>query len=269
MIPEVSFRRWPRFIVGWLALAGTVASAAESSAPLATAAGKHSRPPPVMVLVHGASGGGWQFKQVATLLEARGWKVYRPTLSGLGERHHTATAAIGLDTHIEDIVNLILFEELRAVVLLGHSYAGFVIAGVADRIPERIRHLVYLDAFLPLDGESLVTTRRPDAVDPMKNVQAGFIVNRQIKPEAPPPRLVPQPAKTFTQTVSLQNPVAATIPGTVILTVAKGQRPEDDTFYFSTERARARGWTVHVMEGNHYPMLFQAEATAALLAKIR
>ncbi len=222
---------------------------------------------PVMVLVHGASGGGWQFKPLAALLEAQGWRIHRPTLSGLGERHHTASAEIGLGTHIEDIVNLILFEDLHDVVLLGHSYAGFVIAGVADRIPERIRHLIYLDAFLPLDGESLVTTRRPDPADSTKNVRDGFIVNRQIKPDAAPPRLVPQPAKTFTETVSLKNPAATAIPGTVILTVAKGQRPEDDTFYFSTERARARGWTVHLMEGNHYPMLLQPEATAALLLK--
>ncbi len=220
-----------------------------------------------MIMVHGASGGGWQFKPVAALMEAQGWRIHRPTLSGLGERHHTATAGIGLGTHIEDIVNHILFEDLRDVVLLGHSYAGFVIAGVADRIPDRIRHLIYLDAFLPIDGESLVTTRRPDSADSTKNVRDGFIVNRQIKPAAAPPRLVPQPAKTFTETVSLKNPAAATIPGTVILTVARGQRPEDDTFYFSTERARARGWTVHVMEGNHYPMLLQPEATAALLLK--
>lgn len=262
MMLQIPLWRLARFVVG-RALACAVAKAGETAA-----AGNNSRPPPVMVLVHGASGGGWQFKQVATLLEARGWTVHRPTLSGLGERHHTATADIGLGTHIEDIVNFIRFEDLRDVVLVGHSYAGFVIAGAADRIPERVRHLIYLDAFLPLDGESLMTTRRPDAFDPMKNVQAGFIVNRTIHPQAPPPRLVPQPVGTFTETVSLRNPAAASLPGTVILTVASGRRPEDDTFYFSTERARARGWTVHVMEGTHYPMLLQPEATAELLATV-
>jgi len=218
-----------------------------------------------MVLVHGASGGGWQFKQVAAILEAKGWLVYRPTLSGLGERHHTATADIGLTTHIQDIVNLILFEELRDVVLLGHSYAGIVVTAVADRIPDRVRHIIYLDAFLPIDGESLMTTRRPDVSDIAKNVKEGFIVNRSIKPDAPPPRLVPQPFKTFTETVALKNPVAAAIPATFILTVAKGQKPEDDTFYYSAERARARGWPVHIMEATHFPMLLQPEATAALL----
>lgn len=267
MLLHIFLPRLPRFVVVGLALVGETTLLAGPSAAATTTAGQNSRPPPVMVMVHGASGGGWQFKHVAALMEAQGWRIHRPTLSGLGERHHTATADIGLGTHIEDIVNHILFEDLRDVVLLGHSYAGFVIAGVADRIPERIRHLVYLDAFLPLDCESLVTTRRPDSGEPTKNVRDGFIVNRQIKPDAAPPRLVPQPAKTFTETVSLKNPAAAAISGTVILTVARGQRPEDDTFYFSTERARARGWTVHVMEGNHYPMQFQPEATAALLMK--
>ena len=268
MTMQISLWPWSRVVVGW-ALACAAATAGEAASAPANAAGQSSRPPPVMVLVHGASGGGWQFKQVATRLEARGWKVHRPTLSGLGERHHTATADIGLGTHIEDIVNFILFEDLRDVVLLGHSYAGFVIAGASDRIPGRIRHLVHLDALLPRDGEGLMTTRRPDAFDPLKNVQAGFIVNRTINPQAPPPRLVPQPVRTFTETVSLRNPAAAALPGTVILTVASGRRPEDDTFYFSTERARARGWTVHVMEGTHYPMLLQPEATAALLAKVQ
>lgn len=243
------------------------ATAVSGQTPPATPASATA--PPVMIFVHGASGGGWQFKQVAALMEAKGWKTYRPSLSGLGEHYHTATTNIGLTTHIEDIVNFILFEDLRDVNLLGHSYAGFVIAGVAERIPERIRHVIYLDAFLPLDGECLLTTRRPDAPDSTKNVKDGFIVRPAMKADAPPPRQVPHPFKTFTETVPLKNPAAAKIPGTVILTVAKGQRPEADTFYFSTVRARDRGWPVHIMEADHYPMLRQPEATAALLMNIK
>ncbi|MDP3072882.1 MAG: alpha/beta hydrolase family protein [Opitutaceae bacterium] len=223
---------------------------------------------PVMVLVHGASGGGWQFKQVAALMEAKGWKIHRPSLSGLGEHFHTATAEIGLGTHIADIVNFILFEDLRDVILLGHSYAGFVIAGVAERIPDRIRRLVYLDAFVPLDGESLLSTRRPDTQD-MKNLKDGFLIRPEVKPGSPVPHLVPHPFKTFTETIALKNPAAAKVPGTVILTVAKGRRPEDDTFWFSTVRARERGWPVHIMEATHFPMLLQPEATAALLMNTR
>ncbi len=253
-----------RLLVVCSALLCAVGSAQSSPAvPAANPAAKRS--PPVMILVHGAAGGGWQFKQVAAVLEAKGWRIYRPSLSGLGEHYHTATADIGLGTHIADIVNLILFEDLHDVVLLGHSYAGFVIAGVAERVPDRLRRLVYLDAFVPLDGESLLTTRRPDAPDMTKNLKDGFIIRPAIKADAPLPRLVPHPFKTFTETIALKNPAAAKIPGTVILTVAKDRRPEDDTFYFSTGRARERGWPVHVMEADHFPMLNRPDATAALL----
>jgi len=223
----------------------------------------------IMILVHGAHGGGWQFKRVGAILEAKGWTVYRPTLSGLGAHHHTATADIGLTTHIDDIVNLILFEDLHNVVLLGHSYAGLVVTGVADRIPERIKRLVYLDAFLPVDGESLMTTPRPDARDDLaKLLKDGFIVRPNMKADAPPPRLVPQPVKTFTETITLKNPAAAKVPGSSILTVAKGKRPEDDTFYDSYVRAKDRGWPVRIMEGSHFPMLLQPEATAGLLLEL-
>lgn len=251
------------------ALASRWLCAAADSGPTPPATRVNATAQPVILFVHGASGGGWQFKQVAALMEAKGWKTYRPSLSGLGEHYHTATTNIGLSTHIEDIVNFILFEDLRDVNLLGHSYAGLVIAGVTDRIPERIRHVIYLDAFVPLDGESLMTTQRPDAPDSIKNVKDGFLVRPTMKADAPPPRQVPQPFKTFTETISLKNPAAEKIPASVILTVAKGKRPEDDTFYFSTVRGRARGWPVHIIEGDHYPMLRQPEAMAGLLINIR
>lgn len=220
---------------------------------------------PVMVLVHGAWGGGWQFKKVGTILEAHGYKVCRPSLSGLGEHYNTVTTNISLTTHIDDIVNFILFEDLHDVILLGHSYGGFVVAGVVDRIPDRIRRVIYLDAFLPVDGESLMTVRRPDSPDMTKNIKDGFIFNGLVKPAEPPPRFVLQPLKTFTEPIVLRNPAAAKVPGAFILTVAKGRRPEDDTFYFSSELARARGWPVLIMEASHFPMLLQPEALAELL----
>jgi len=247
-----------------LGLLGAVASAQAPSSPPAGAS-----PRPVMVLVHGAHGGGWQFKQVGAILEAKGWTVYRPTLSGLGEHHNTATADIGLTTHLDDIVNFILFEDLHDVVLLGHSYAGLVVTGVADRIPERIKRLIYLDAFLPVDGESLMTTPQPGTPDATKFLENGFIVRPAMKKtDVPPPRQVPQPYKTFTETISLKNPALAKIPAAFILTVPKGQPPEKDTFYNSYVRARDRGWPVQIMEATHFPMLLQPEATADLFMKI-
>lgn len=107
------------------------------------------------VLVHGAWTGGWGYQQVARLLRQAAHEVYVPTLTGLGEREHLASPAIDLTTHITDVVKLIEFERLEDVILCGHSYGGMVIAGVAAMIGEKIRTLVYLDAFLPEDGQSL------------------------------------------------------------------------------------------------------------------
>ncbi|WP_263357681.1 alpha/beta fold hydrolase [Acidicapsa ligni] len=109
------------------------------------------------VLVHGGWRGGWIWKRVAQLLRKEGHTVYTPTLSGLADRSHLLHADINLSTHIQDVVNLIKFEELHDVVLCGHSYAGMVISGVADQVSERISSLVYLDAWFPQDGDSIMT----------------------------------------------------------------------------------------------------------------
>ena len=115
------------------------------------------------VLVHGAWHGGWCWNRVAPLLRDKGHDVYTPTLTGLGERVHLATPEVDLSTHVTDVVNVIEFEDLRNVVLMGHSYGGQVITGVAGAIPERIGQLVYLDASLPNDGESLSQLARASA----------------------------------------------------------------------------------------------------------
>src|SRR6266511_4363097 len=107
----------------------------------------------VFVLVHGGFHGGWCWRRVAALLRAAGHEVYTPTLTGLGERAHLATPDIGLDTHIRDVLGVLAFEDLRDVVLVGHSMAGMVVTGVAERAPDRLAHLVYLDASVPRDGE--------------------------------------------------------------------------------------------------------------------
>lgn len=94
---------------------------------------------PTIVIVHGAWGGGWAFKKVESLLRQKGFDVYRPQLTGQGDRVHLARPDIGLNTHIDDVVNTILYEDLRDIVLVGHSYGGMVISGVADRVPDRIK----------------------------------------------------------------------------------------------------------------------------------
>jgi pimeloyl-ACP methyl ester carboxylesterase len=108
------------------------------------------------VLVHGAWHGGWCWAKVARLLRDAGHEVYTPTLTGLGERAHLARPEVDLETHIQDVVAMLEAEELRQVTLVGHSYGGMVITGVAARTSGRIGHLVYLDAFVPEAGKSLL-----------------------------------------------------------------------------------------------------------------
>lgn len=106
------------------------------------------------VLVHAAWHGGWEWRQVAERLRSLGHTVHTPTLTGAGERSHLLTPEVGLETHITDILNVFKWERVQKAVLVGHSYSGFVITGVADRIPEQIAALVYMDAFVPSDGQS-------------------------------------------------------------------------------------------------------------------
>jgi len=221
----------------------------------ARAAGSTNQPvtagqPFTCVLVHGAWGGGWDWKPVDQLLTADGDKVYRATLTGQGERSHLANTNIDLNTHIQDIVNIIQWEDLHDVVLVGHSYGGMVITGVADRVPDRIKRLVYLDAFVPNNGESADAIRGHTGIDlPATN---GFIPPVWVKGNPPPPHDVPHPAKTFSQPIVLTNQaVAGRLPVTYILTVDPGKSPEQDAFYPFYERAKARGWTAMVMEGDH------------------
>ena len=107
------------------------------------------------VLVHGGWHGGWCWQKVTPFLEEAGHEVYAPTLTGLAERASELSPEVGLETHIQDIVGLLVEKHLHGVILVGHSYGAMVITGVVDQVPERIAHLVYLDTFVPRDGESV------------------------------------------------------------------------------------------------------------------
>ena len=205
------------------------------------------------VIVHGAWGGGWDWKTVDSMLTASGNHVYRATLTGLGERVHLFTPTIDLSTHITDVENLIKYENLHDIVLVGHSYGGMVITGVADRVPDRIRRLVYVDALLPDSGESVVTAARSSRglralTDSAKD---GRIVPLWVRPGTPPPTDVPQPVRTFTEPLILTNPAGRRVPGTYILTVDPGKADADDDFYKFAERAKARGFTSYVIRSDH------------------
>jgi pimeloyl-ACP methyl ester carboxylesterase len=226
--------------------------------------------PLTIVFVHGAWGGGWQFHKVQPLLEEAGHIVYRPTMTGLGERVHLAGPEVGLSTHIEDIVNVLEFEDLREIVLVGHSYGGMVIAGVADRVPERIARLVYFEAIVPEDGESVMSLLG-EGIDRMATAGGGGAEPWQLVPKwvpsgKPPPVDVPQPILTFTEPIVLDNREAARIPAVFLLTVEPEK--ETDEFDVFAGRARARGWTVVTIEGGHNPHWFQPEAFVDLLLQV-
>ena len=118
------------------------------------------------VLVHGAWIGGWYWRPIAQKLRAAGHEAYAPTLTGLGERIHLMNPSINLDTHVTDVANIIKEEGLSDVVLVGHSYGGMVVTGVADALPSKIKSLVYLDAFVPKNGDALVNFVPPGSPPP-------------------------------------------------------------------------------------------------------
>ena len=203
------------------------------------------------VIVHGAWGGGWDWRAVDSLLTRRGHRVVRVTLTGLGERVHLASPAIGLETHIQDVVNTIVWDDLRDVVLVGHSYGGMIITGAADRIPERIHRLVYVDAMLPDSGESVLGMLRGPAyawVD--STVRNGMSIPGWADTTRVP-RDVPHPFKTLTDTLRLTNSARARVPGTYILTFEPEHLP--DPFQPFADRAAARGWPVHRLQTGHTP----------------
>ena len=134
------------------------------------------------VVVHGATAGGWEWKRTGKFLTDDGHTVYRATLTGLGERMHLNSPDIDLQTHINDVVNLILFEDLHDVVLTGHSYGGMVITGVMDRVPERIRHVVFLDAAVPDDGMSLWDLFGGNGPQDPERFKDGFMQVPWVKP---------------------------------------------------------------------------------------
>src|SRR5262245_57939480 len=170
------------------------------------------------VLVHGAWHGGWCWQRVADRLRAGRHTVFTPTLTGLGERSHLMRPGIGLETHIADVINVMAWEQLDDVVLCGHSYAGFIISGVAEKMAGAIRSIVFLDAFMPRDGESMPELTGPAVRDAIAAAQVrgdlgipprsaeAFGVNPADR--AWVDRLcTPQPIATFTEKIKLAGAV--------------------------------------------------------------
>lgn len=214
------------------------------------------------VIVHGAWAGAWGWDRVAEILRSGGHQVHVPTLSGLGERSHLANLPINLTTHIEDIVNEMVWHELTDVVLVAHSYGGIVATGVVEREAARIASIVYLDAFIPRDGqsfESMIGAKYTEALTPMPE-----IADNEYPTEAERQRITalgtPQPTGTFTERLKVTGAYLEVPRKTFILAAGWDG--------FGGVAAPLRddpAWTVHELPCGHDVPLLMPDELAALL----
>jgi pimeloyl-ACP methyl ester carboxylesterase len=231
----------------------------------------------IFVLVHGAWHGGWCWRRVAPFLRAAGHEVLTPTLTGLGERSHLASSAIDLNTHVQDVVNVLEFEDLRNVILVGHSYGGMVITGVSERAADRLRHVVYLDAFVPRHGQALldlIATPSRETIQQQAQAARGmmppFPVARYgvFEPEDVrwvEARLVPHPFKTMSTPVTLENPAALALPKTYVYC----NNPAMGFFEAFAERTRAaQGWRYRELATGHDAMVTMPRELTSLLVEL-
>lgn len=204
------------------------------------------------VLVHGAFHGGWCWQRVVRRLRPD-HDVYPVTLTGLGERSHLLSPVVDLNTHIDDVVNLILWEDLSEVILCGHSYGGFVVAGVADALAARIRAMVYLDAFVPADGDTPWEIGNiPRAEADLQPPPAHFFGLNGADAAWVNARMTPMPMGTVNQAIRLRNgPVQA--PSTYVQ--ATGWDGMDHFRTRSDWAAHQPGWTSIRLAASHDAMV--------------
>jgi pimeloyl-ACP methyl ester carboxylesterase len=235
-----------------------------------------------IVLVHGAWHGGWCWSRVSPLLRAAGANVFTPTLTGLGQRAHLIDPVPSLATHVQDIVAVIESGELQHVVLVGHSYGGMVITGVADRLRGRIAHLVYLDAAVPADGQSFASHTPGVSAEAVAKREAAF---KRLSPDGVwiPPlgadtvgvtaeedvawlarRLTPQPLRTWLDPLPLPNGGHNGIPKTYVLAT---QPPTTAMGYpVHAEVAKKGGeWRCREIACGHDVMILDPTRTAELI----
>jgi pimeloyl-ACP methyl ester carboxylesterase len=228
------------------------------------------------VLVHGAWRGSWIWQRVRKRLQSQGHEVFTPTLTGCADRSHLSSREVDLEMHIEDVVNLIKWEGLSNVVLCGHSYAGCVVTGVVDRMPERIGALVYLDAFVPENGQSL-----HDTLPPEQRAQQIEVAVREGQGWQVPPipaavfnvnlddrdwvdrQSTPQSIATFQQPIRLVGGPCGLTPTYILATDF-----HDSPFRPFYERAKVKGWNTLTIASGHDVMLDQPEELTKILLSI-
>jgi pimeloyl-ACP methyl ester carboxylesterase len=213
----------------------------------------------IFVLVHGAWGGAHGFRKVRGPLREAGHEVFTPSLTGIGERVHLTSPQVGLTTHVTDVVNTVLYEDLRGIVLLGYSYGGFVVTGALGHIGDRVAHLVYLDAFVPGDGDTvdgLAGRPGPGVI----GLGAAWLVPPQPREFDDPaeaawagPRRTPQPAGCFAEPVRLRRPLEDyAFTRTYIKATGEPRPPESGPFWDAADRARqSPAWRYREIATNH------------------
>jgi pimeloyl-ACP methyl ester carboxylesterase len=252
-------------------LASTALAAAGAATPtIGRAAG-----PKTYVLVHGAWHGGWCWSKVASILRGRGHTVVTPTQTGLGERAHLLTKSIDLDLFVTDIANVIKYEDLNDVVLVGHSFGGNAISGVADTMRDRIRQLIYLDAVILENGQSVFSQLPKDVVE--ARTKAAQDTSGGLSIPAPPPaafgiadvaqaqfvqsRFTPHPFNTFVSPLKLANKVGNGLPVTYIACTDPIYKPLEA----SRNWVKAAGWKVMEIKSGHDAMVIAPDGLSDLL----
>ena len=231
------------------------------------------------VLVHGGAHGGWCFQPLARVLRDSGHEVYTPTLTGLGERAHLFRADVDLDCHIDDVVAVLHYEDLRDAILVGHSYGGAVITGAADRAPDRVAHRVYLDSMEPKDGQSMVDIAGPFMAAAqldsrtIDGVQMCLFPSDETLPyygvvdpetlEWMRERLTPHPVRCFQQPLTLTDPAALqSIPQSHISTTMFLSLRNVDRI---REKADGRVWDI---DTGHDLMITEPHKVAEYLGRV-
>ena len=228
----------------------------------------------IFLVCHGAWSAGWAWKKMHPLMQAAGHRLVTPSYTGLGERVHLANPSIDLETHIEDILNVIKYDDLRDIVLIGHSYGGMVATGVADRARDRTAQLIYLDAFVPEDGQSLLDLNESDRQRMQQLVKDGGwrVPPRPISPDTAEAdiewlnaRRVEMPVKCFDTRLKLQGG-KLTLPRSYIY--ATRITPADTFGQFAKRTKNEAGWRYYEIDATHSPNVTAPEPLMALLKKI-
>jgi len=232
-------------------------------------------PSKTFLVCHGAWSAGWAWKKMHPLMQAAGHRLVTPTYTGLGERTHLAHPGIDLDAHIEDMLNVIKYEDLRDIVLIGHSYGGMVATGVAARARDKVRQLIYVDAFVPQDGQSLLDLNevaRPRMQELSKSGDGWRVPPNPTPPDTSPAdvewltaRRVDMPIKCFDMKLSLRNG-EPNVPRSYIYCTRAAPA---DTFGQFAKRARSEpGWRYFEIDASHSPNVTAPDALMALLERI-